>query len=59
MKNRSILYFDRNKTIYTNGIKKAIESNGDKVDFITYDELQESNSKRRFNKDAWQKAKES
>lgn len=59
MKNRSILYFDWNKTIYTNGIKKAIESNGDKVEFITYDEFQGNNFNKRFSKDAWQKERES
>lgn len=59
MKKRSILYFDCNKTLYTNGIKKAIESNGDKVDFITYDEFQGNSFNKRFSKDAWQKERES
>lgn len=59
MKSRSILYFDHEKTIYTRGIKKALEINGDKVDFITYDEFKGSNFYRRYNKVAYQRERES
>ena len=59
MRSRSILYFDYKKTIYTRGIEKAFVLNGDKVDFITYDEFQGSNFNRRFNKVAYQNEKES
>lgn len=36
---KKILYFDANRTIYTEGIRKAFERNCNSVDFFSYDEF--------------------
>ncbi len=52
---KRVLYFDVNKTIYTEGIKKAFERNNASIDFITYDAFYGHGIIRRLNNTAYQK----